>query len=1196
MAPARVSKRARVTTDEELYGVPEDYDNESVADDSRRDSRKRARLSRATTADGDAETVVDDTNDDVSVSESTEDDDTSTVTGPPVTNGAAPNVVAVQDPVPSTQALIRDYETLRDANFEDLQYEQEDRERVQRFLEMKLRRERDRQNTPAEAGIIEEVRCYNFMCHAKLQVKLGPLINFIIGHNGSGKSAVLTALTLCLGGKATSTNRGQSLKSFIKEGQDSATLSVQIKNEGSAAYKPDEYGRAVIVERHFTTSGASSFKVKNAAGKIVSNKKQELDDILDHFVLQLENPMNVLTQDMARQFLHSSSAAEKYKFFIKGTNLQQLDNDYRLIVERLETLEMKTDRQREDIKVHEQNAREAQRKLDIALRHEGLRAKINEVCNRMAWKQVSEQAARLAQLENETTGYETNVERLRDTVDAKTTQLESNETNSDQANQIVEQLREQLAQPSAALRRAQDDLNDNHVQRRELLQNERQLRDEINASTREIQGYEWEFEAERNRQESANGPENARMMAVIQEAKERRDALDAQKKDIERSFARLDRAVNEADLALRQSKPQVREQRDKVHAKKTQIRNLGQGRDNWHSAYFANMQNLLAAIEREAQHFYKKPVGPIGRHVTLLKPRWSSVLEKSFGAALNAFLVTSKEDQTKLSELMRRTNCEAPIFISDPRPIDTSANEPAADLLTWDRALRIDNPLVRKQLVIANGIEQTVLIENRSDAMDFMTRGQRPVNVRQCYCFQDGSSSEGIRIGFTSSGQETTSPIEAWRKNPRMQTNIQDRIKAEEEVLAQLMHEMVELETREQELGEARKQAVQQREGQIHRFKKVEVDHQCAAEEADRLVDELDASAPRAGMLETLQDQINTAKDSKRIAENQFQEMIQAKDELREAKRQLEEQVEAARVEVEEAQQRLAKAEQRLERLERKRVDAVCEKNKAIDDLRAAETELAEHQGICEQQAEVVRDFEQKASNICPRVPIAEDCPSAEELHQMYITMEGELRNSHANLGGTREELAACALEMKGVFDKAKRDLESTVSQAQRYKMSLQDRQDRWRKFRRFISNRAKVLFQYLLSERTFRGELEILHSLKELRLKIEPDITRESDRGREAKTLSGGEKSFSTICLLLALWEAMGSPIRCLDEFDVFMDSVNRDVSMKMIIQASRRSVSRQYIFITPQSMSNQSFGNDVKIIKMSDPERGQTTLPFGS
>lgn len=60
-------------------------------------------------------------------------------------------------------------------------------------------------------------------------------------------------------------------------------------------------------------------------------------------------------------------------------------------------------------------------------------------------------------------------------------------------------------------------------------------------------------------------------------------------------------------------------------------------------------------------------------------------------------------------------------------------------------------------------------------------------------------------------------------------------------------------------------------------------------------------------------------------------------------------------------------------------------------------------------------------------------------------------------------------------------------------------------------------------------------------------------------------------------------------------MDSVNRERSMKMIIQAARRSIGRQFIFITPQAMNNVDHAPDVKIIRMSDPERNQTALNFG-
>lgn len=69
------------------------------------------------------------------------------------------------------------------------------------------------------AGAIESLELENFMCHSKLQVAFCSKLNFVIGHNGSGKSAILTALLICLGGKAKFTNRGESLKSFIKEGQ-----------------------------------------------------------------------------------------------------------------------------------------------------------------------------------------------------------------------------------------------------------------------------------------------------------------------------------------------------------------------------------------------------------------------------------------------------------------------------------------------------------------------------------------------------------------------------------------------------------------------------------------------------------------------------------------------------------------------------------------------------------------------------------------------------------------------------------------------------------------------------------------------------------------------------------------------------------------------------------------------------------------
>ncbi|GBL76156.1 Structural maintenance of chromosomes protein 6 [Araneus ventricosus] len=70
-----------------------------------------------------------------------------------------------------------------------------------------------------EFGVIESVTVQNFMCHENLTLNFEPHMNFIIGQNGSGKSAILTAIILALGGKSSSTDRFTNIKGFVKREQ-----------------------------------------------------------------------------------------------------------------------------------------------------------------------------------------------------------------------------------------------------------------------------------------------------------------------------------------------------------------------------------------------------------------------------------------------------------------------------------------------------------------------------------------------------------------------------------------------------------------------------------------------------------------------------------------------------------------------------------------------------------------------------------------------------------------------------------------------------------------------------------------------------------------------------------------------------------------------------------------------------------------
>lgn len=50
------------------------------------------------------------------------------------------------------------------------------------------------------------------MCHENLLMEFNDKINLLVGNNGSGKSAIITALAIGLGADARVTNRGKSNK------------------------------------------------------------------------------------------------------------------------------------------------------------------------------------------------------------------------------------------------------------------------------------------------------------------------------------------------------------------------------------------------------------------------------------------------------------------------------------------------------------------------------------------------------------------------------------------------------------------------------------------------------------------------------------------------------------------------------------------------------------------------------------------------------------------------------------------------------------------------------------------------------------------------------------------------------------------------------------------------------------------------
>lgn len=80
---------------------------------------------------------------------------------------------------------------------------------------------------------------------------------------------------------------------------------------------------------------------------------------------------------------------------------------------------------------------------------------------------------------------------------------------------------------------------------------------------------------------------------------------------------------------------------------------------------------------------------------------------------------------------------------------------------------------------------------------------------------------------------------------------------------------------------------------------------------------------------------------------------------------------------------------------------------------------------------------------------------------------------------------------------------------------------------------------------------------------------------------LSGGERSFSTICFILSLWQVMECPFYMLDEFDVFMDAFNRKVSQQALMVHAKAHPDRQFFLFSPLDLVELPSKEEASVIR---------------
>ncbi|KAH0979218.1 hypothetical protein GBA52_006395 [Prunus armeniaca] len=90
---------------------------------------------------------------------------------------------------------------------------------------------------------------------------------------------------------------------------------------------------------------------------------------------------------------------------------------------------------------------------------------------------------------------------------------------------------------------------------------------------------------------------------------------------------------------------------------------------------------------------------------------------------------------------------------------------------------------------------------------------------------------------------------------------------------------------------------------------------------------------------------------------------------------------------------------------------------------------------------------------------------------------------------------------------------------------------------------RESQRFNTHLRKKGISGQIKVSYEEKTLSVEVSKcPRMQQSSTVRDTRGLSGGERSFSTLCFALALHDMTEAPFRAMDEFDVFMDAVSRE------------------------------------------------------
>ncbi|CAI4233389.1 unnamed protein product [Auanema sp. JU1783] len=1069
------------------------------------------------------------------------------------------------------------------------------------------------------AGRIAGIEIENFMCHSNLQINFDVKNKncfYIGGSNGSGKSAVFAAFNLGLGGKGSHNDRGNSVKGYIKSGKQRAKIRITLTNRGQGAIKSfaqRNLGQHVIIERSINhTQSTYTLKTSDGVGnemreRVFSNKKSDLDVILSKYNIQLTNPIFWMSQDRSRQFLQGWDPLKMFNMFMDSTGLSVALRTYEEIENSLK--ELKTNQ-----KICNELVREKKEEFQKIINLRSQTQKVRQLRTNLlslhwmaCWTPLRDYQRDFEEVESALDNFEKNKSNLRtvlkEVAEEKEAKAELNEKIRKEMKVFSESTKVFVERKKNCDQQMRD-LNHKVIQ---IENDHERLRVKYENQMRTITRMETEVSdvlTKKGVDENAEKIQEAnRSLELLTEQEQ---VKVSEKVKFRQDWNEVEKRKQSNDSELAQIKQKGASLVSKLKMQESLLRD-SEGRSSNQMFRFGEHTSKILEVIRSNRHLFDmEPKGPIGMYVSVLDKKWAFAVEEVLRANLKSFLIDSKKDLTTFRKLLNKYRIPVPNtlvtrFVGED--YDVRRSEPSSDYPTVYRMIEVKDVDVRNALIDSTGIESIILIESDQEARRLM----------------DGHAPQNASRAITSSGGTAYSHpyrFYACQKTPKPTILDEDqelcdfeKVRSE---IADLKKQLEQCSAVRSKLENQDRKLHKENEYKRRLFTSCEEEmlqiqtqiRECRTK-IDMFVDDTDndevignlrnSIAAYHDSCKKIKEEQNTLQNKRAALQEEFaglerEQLVIEEDqaELEKKSEKLRQSFQSIKAESDALEGKYQEAKDQLDSAEVNHMDLATKRKNLLTIEKAK----------AERFAETAKDMPVPEGFSNP--PDFDKLPASSILNEEVENIETEIKREEkiqsemSNQIERKDELIDDAMfaHFFEDFKTFKRSIKMNREIASKLAESLRVRKENFPLLQHVIIQRLQSTFKDLMLYCKFNGEIEVDTRKRRLNVRVSRKESGESQTQpalQDMKGLSGGERSYTTACLIMALWAIMDHPFRCMDEFDVFMDMINRKIIMNLLVElATVKYPHNQFIFFTPQGIRELDDKDRVDIFTMQKPRTG--------